>query len=194
MIDGNSTDKTVTVAKKLGVHVIHQNGKGKGNALRQAFNYYGLNGDPVVMMDADGSMSPEELFSFVERLGDGVDLVKGSRFMRGGHSEDMTLMRRIGNSLFILLVNLIWSTRYTDLCYGFAAFRREAVEKLYPHLKSKNFEIEAEIFIKARKLGLKVVEVPSIELRRIHGKSNLKAYRDGFHILKTVIHEFLRSD
>ena len=194
VIDGNSTDRTVAFAERLGVHVIHQNGKGKGNALRQAFNYYGLNGDPVVVMDADGSMNPGELVCLIEALERGADLVKGSRFLGHGGSEDLTLLRRLGNRIFVSLVNLIWSTRYTDLCYGYAVFKRDAIERLYPHLRSKNFEIETEIFIKAKKLGLKVVEVPSVEMRRKHGKSNLKAYKDGFHILRTVIRESILRD
>ena len=189
VIDGNSNDKTVKIARKLGVTVIRQNGKGKGNALRQAFSYDGLDGNVVVIMDADGSMNPKEVFSYIEALKYGVDMVKGSRFMPGGRSEDMTFIRRIGNSLFVLMTNLLCSTNYTDLCYGFAAFRRDAIARLYPHLQSKNFEIETEIFIKAKKLGLKAIEVPSIELRRKHGKSNLRVYKDGFRILKTIIHE-----
>ena len=192
VIDGNSNDRTVTIAKKFGVTVIHQNGTGKGDALRQAFSHDGLNGDAVVIMDADGSMNPKEISSFIKALEYGADLVKGSRFMPGGHSEDMTFVRRIGNSLFVLLTNLLCSSNYTDLCYGFAAFRRDAIARLYPHLQSKNFEIETEIFIKAKKLELKVMEIPSIELRRKHGKSNLKAYIDGFRILKTIIHEVFR--
>lgn len=191
VIDGNSNDRTVPIAKKFGVNVIRQNGKGKGDALRQAFNHDGLNGDVIVMMDADGSMNPKELFSFIEALESGVDLAKGSRFMPGGHSKDMTLIRRIGNGLFVLLTNFLCSTNYTDLCYGFAAFRRDAIEKIYPHLQSKNFEIETEIFIKAKKLGLKVVEVPSIEFRRRHGNSNLSTFLDGFRILKTIIKELV---
>jgi glycosyltransferase involved in cell wall biosynthesis len=193
VIDGNSNDKTARIAERLGVTVICQNGKGKGDALRQAFNYNGLNSNAVVIMDADGSMDPKEVFSFVKALEYGADLVKGSRFMTGGRSEDMTFIRRIGNSLFVLMSNLLCSTKYTDLCYGFAAFRKDALEKLYPHLQSQNFEIETEIFIKARKLGLKVMEVPSVELRRKHGKSNLSAYKDGFRILKVIIHEVLHE-
>jgi len=188
IIDGNSTDGTVEVARKLGGSVIHQNGRGKGDALRQGFSYDGL-ADWVVMIDADGSMDPKEMFSFFEALKNGTDLVKGSRFMPGGSSEDMTSIRRIGNSIFVFLVNSLWSANYTDLCYGYAAFKSEAIKKLYPHLRSKNFEIETEIFIKAKKLGLRVTEVPSIELRRRFGKSNLKALRDGFHILKTIVRE-----
>ena len=193
IIDGNSRDRTVEVAKEFGVNVIPQNGKGKGDALRQAFNHDGLNGDVVVIMDADGSMNPKEILLFIEALDSGVDLVKGSRFLSYGYSEDMSLIRRIGNRFFVLLVNRFWAANYTDLCYGFGAFRKNAIKKLLPHLKSTNFEIETEVFIKAKKLGLKVVEVPSIEFRRRHGKSNLSAFKDGFRILKTIIEEFVNG-
>lgn len=189
VIDGNSRDRTVAVAKRLGAKVIHQNGKGKGDALRQAFSHNGLDGSVVAMMDADGSMNPEELFSFADKLQNGVDVVKGSRFIDHGGSQDLTLLRRIGNKILLLLVNIFSGTEYTDLCYGFAVFRNSAIQRLYPSLRSENFEIETEIFIKAKKLGLKVVEAPSVELRRINGKSNLKAYIDGFRILRTIIRE-----
>lgn len=192
IIDGNSRDRTIEVAKEFGVNVIPQNGRGKGDALRQAFNHDGLDGDVVVMMDADGSMNPKEILLFVEALDSGADLVKGSRFLRYGYSEDMTLIRRIGNRFFVFLVNRFWSADYTDLCYGFAAFRKDAIKKLCPYLKSRNFEIETEVFIKAKKLGLKVVEAPSIEFRRKHGKSNLSTFRDGFRILITIVEELVK--
>lgn len=191
VIDGNSKDATARIARELGVNLVFQNGRGKGAALRQIFGGQAFKGNIVIMMDADGSMDPEELPSFVEALKPGVDVVKGSRFMYGGYSEDMTLVRRIGNLLFVILVNSLLRTKYTDLCYGYAAFRREAVERLYPHLRSKNFEIEAELFSKSRTLGLKVVEVPSIEYKRKNGKSNLKAVRDGLLILKTILKEWI---
>jgi glycosyltransferase involved in cell wall biosynthesis len=187
IIDGNSKDMTAAIAKRLGVNVMFQNGHGKGNALRQVFSDGSFTGEILVMMDADGSMSPSELQLFVSALKTDVDVVKGSRFMYGGHSEDMTLVRRIGNLLFVKVTNVLAHAKYTDLCYGFAAFRRDAIERLYPNLRSSNFEIEAEIFIKGKKLGLNVVEVPSVELRRKSGKSNLKALRDGFLILKTIL-------
>ena len=191
VVDGNSKDKTADIVRELGVELISQNGRGKGDAVRQVFSYAVFKGNTVVMMDADGSMNPKELFSLVEALKPDVDVVKGSRFMRGGHSEDMTFIRKVGNLLFVALVNLLARTKYTDLCYGFAAFKRESIERLYPHLRSKNFEIEAELFIKAQKSDLKVVEVPSIELRRKNGKSNLRAFKDGYRILKTIARESL---
>lgn len=189
VIDGNSKDRTVEVAKDFGVNVVFQNGNGKGNAICQVFCNGYLDVDAVVLLDADGSMRPEEIPLLVEGLTSGADLAKGSRFMEGGHSEDMNLLRRFGNLLFLSLVKLFWSADYTDLCYGFSIFSKETIKKLAPILESQNFEIEAEVFIKAKKLGLKVAEVPSVELRRRHGKSNLKSFTDGFRILRTIIQE-----
>lgn len=189
VIDGNSRDRTIQVAKDMGANVLLQSGNGKGAALRQAFDHDGLDGEVIVMMDADGSMTAKEIPLFLEAMESGADLVKGSRFMLGGYSEDMSFIRRVGNQLFVSLVNLFWSADYTDLCYGFVAFRKDVIEKLCKRLRSTSFEIETEIFIKAQKLGLNVVEVPSFEFRRRHGKSNLHTFKDGFRILKTIIGE-----
>lgn len=191
LIDGNSIDGTPEIAKKLGISVITQKGIGKGTALRQGFDL--VNGDVVITIDADGSMKPCEVPSYLEAIASGADVVKGSRFLPGGGSEDLSVIRRIGNLFFVFLVNLLWSTNYTDLCYGFAAIKKEALKKITRNLKSINFEIEAEICIKAKKLGLKVVEVPSIEAKREKGKSNLNTFRDGIQILKTILREFLTS-
>jgi hypothetical protein len=70
-------------------------------------------------------------------------------------------------------------------------FTKKAMRDIAPVLKSMNFEIETEIFMKAKKLGLRVAEVPSVELRRSNGKSNLKALSDGLRILKTIFREFI---
>ena len=193
IIDGNSRDRTVEVAKEFGVDVIYQNGRGKGDALRQAFSHDGLDGDVVVIMDADGSMDPKEIPLLIEALDSGADLAKGSRFLHWGSSEDMNLIRRIGNIFFVLLVNWFWSADFTDLCYGFGAFRKDTIKKLCPNLESTHFEIETEIFIKAKKSRLKVVEIPSIEFRRRNGKSNLNIFLDGFRILKTVVKELVNG-
>jgi len=192
VVDGHSLDKTVETAKDLGADVFVQNGNGKGAALREAFSH-DLNGGAVVIMDADGSMNPKEIPQLIEALDSGFDVAKGSRFLHYGRTHDMTLFRRIGNEVFLLLVNRFWSANYTDLCYGFGAFTKDAIKKLGPHLKSTSFEIETEVFIKAKKLGLKVVEVPSIESRRRNGKSNLNGFRDGFRILRTIFEEFVDS-
>jgi len=184
-----SSDETLDIAARLGTTVLKQQGRGKGSALREAFDTVGS--EIVVIMDGDGSMRAEEIPRFVGVASSGADIVKGSRFLPGGGSEDLSLIRRMGNSLFLLLVNSLWSTKYTDLCYGYLAFRKHALGKLKPYLKSSGFQIETEICIKAKKLGLRVLEVPSIELRRSHGKSKIHAIRDSFRILGTIFAEWI---
>lgn len=193
VIDANSRDRTVEIAKELGASVILQRGIGKGAALREAFLHDFVDGDIIVMMDADGSMRAKEIPRFIKALDSGADVVKGSRFLPLGYSEDMSVLRRFGNRVLLLLVNIIWGASYTDLCYGFGAFRKNALAKLSPELSSTNFEIEAEICIKARKLNLKVKEVPSVELRRNSGKSNLSTFGDGFRILKSIVAEIFNE-
>lgn len=192
VIDGNSDDGTVEAARNLGVNVLNQDGKGKGAALRQAFSYGGL-GDWIIMMDADGSMDPKEIPSLLEPLKNGVDVTKGSRFMTGGHTDDMTFIRKLGNKVFVFLVNRFTKAKYTDLCYGYAAFTKNALKKLNPYLKSNGFEIETEIFMKAKILGLEIKEVPSVEAPRLNGKTNLSAWLDGYRILKTIFREGLNK-
>ena len=136
-------------------------------------------------------MDPAEIPRFITALENGADVVKGSRFIDGGRTKDMTLTRRIGNKMLLMLVNLLWSTSYTDLCYGFEAFKRDALQRLLPKLRAGHFDIEAEIFIKSKKYDLTVTEVPSIEYERTHGQSNLRTFRDGLNILKKIMIELL---
>ena len=189
VVDGNSTDNTIKIAKDMGAEILIQKGKGKGDALLEAFRYNRVNSNYVVMIDADGSMDPKEVPSFIQALKSGADIAKGSRFLPNAHSKDLSLIRRIGNRIMVSLVNLIWSTNYTDLCYGFMAFKKEALKSLSKYLSSRGFEIETEICIKAKKLGLKVVEVPSVELKRKYGRSHLRTFRDGLRILVKIIRE-----
>ncbi|MCW4024995.1 MAG: glycosyltransferase family 2 protein [Candidatus Bathyarchaeota archaeon] len=186
VIDGLSADGTLKVAEKNGAKIVLQDGRGKGQAIRQVLKNEYLDSDVLVLMDADGSMSPEEVPRFVAAIKDGADVVKGSRFISGGKTYDMTFLRRFGNTIMTSFVNFVCSSNYTDLCYGFVALNKKAVRALAPVLETNGFEIETEVFIKAKKLGLKVVEVPSIEYERKSGKSNLKTFRDGYKILKTI--------
>ncbi|MDG6223221.1 MAG: glycosyltransferase family 2 protein [Candidatus Bathyarchaeota archaeon] len=193
VVDARSTDKTVKIANSLGAKIIFQKGNGKGDALREAFVSNCVTGDIVVFMDADGSMDPREIPHFIKAIEKGADLAKGSRFLDHGYTKDMTLTRRVGNLFLLFVVNTLHDTKYSDLCYGFGAFRRSALNKIHPHLKSTNFEIEAEVFIKAKKLGLSVVEVPSVEYERKNGTSNLNTFRDGFRIFRTIITESING-
>jgi len=191
LVVDKSDDATPWIAMMDGARVIRQYGRGKGNAVRQIMP--AIESKVVLLMDGDGSMRPEEIPIYVQAIDSGADIVKGSRFMRHGSSLDMSFIRRIGNLFFVLLVNLLWSTKYTDICYGFMAFKKDALRKLAPYLRSDDFEIETEICIKARKLGLSVCEVPSVELGRKSGSSKLSAIHDGIRILKTITQELVGS-
>ena len=192
IIDGHSKDSTVEFAGKLGAKVILQNGRGKGAALRQAFEDSCISGDIIVIMDADGSMAPEELSQFIKAIETGADIAKGSRFLPSGGSEDMTPLRRVGNKILTEVLNFLFFTKYTDLCYGYIAFTNEALRKLSNYLVSKNFEIETEICIKSKTLGIHVIEIPSFERSRRYGTSNLNTLKDGFSIFKLILGEALK--
>lgn len=187
LVDGDSVDSTVHMAKHIlpTVRHVEQSGPGKGNALRTGFE--AATGDYIVMMDADGSMAPGEIPHFLHFLDNGYDFVKGSRFIAGGGSLDITRIRRLGNQVLLQAVNRLYGTAMTDLCYGFAAFRRSFLDDLDLH--SAGFEIETEMVAHALVSGLRIAEVPSLELPRRSGRSNLHAISDGRRVLRTLLSE-----
>jgi glycosyltransferase involved in cell wall biosynthesis len=200
LVDGRSIDNTVQVAQSLrpDVHVISQTRKGKGNAL--ACGFEAATGDVIAMIDADGSADPAEIPRFLATLVDGADFAKGSRFLRGGGSDDITRLRRLGNSFLTMFFNVAYNRRYSDLCYGYNVFWRKHVPVLGldsstplredgTPLWGDGFEVETLIHIRVAKAGLKVAEVPSHEHSRIHGVSNLNAARDGTRVVRTMLAE-----
>jgi glycosyltransferase involved in cell wall biosynthesis len=204
LVDGGSTDGTVEVARQLrpDVVVVQQTRTGKGNALASGFA--ACTGDAIVMIDADGSTDPAEIQRFVETLISGAEFAKGSRFGKGGHSHDITPLRKVGNQGLNLVVNKLFGTKFTDLCYGYNAFWRRAVPVMdlpstdLPKpadgrkLWGDGFEIETLINIRVAASGMRVKEVSSIEHLRIHGMSNLNTFRDGARVLRTIVSEFRR--
>jgi len=189
LVDGRSTDDTVAVARRLrpDVRVVLQEGRGKGDALLAGFA--ASTGDIIVTLDADGSTDAYEIVRFVTALIAGADFVKGSRFACGGGSADLTKTRRLGNKLLGRLVNQLFATRYTDLCYGYNAFWARHLDTLA--LDCEGFEVETLMNIRAATAGLVVHEVPSFEHRRIHGVSNLRIVMDGRRIARVIIREWL---
>ena len=191
VVDGGSRDNTARVARSLSanVRVIQQRRPGKGQALLEGF--LACRGDVIVALDGDGSMSPAEIPQFVARLVEGADFVKGSRFLHGAGSDDITWMRRMGNSSLRKLVNALYRTRYTDLCYGYFAFWAHCLPNVLPDCDG--FEVETLMSIRAATTGLRIVEVPSFEANRLHGESKLHALPDGVRVMRTILRERLRG-
>jgi glycosyltransferase involved in cell wall biosynthesis len=185
LIDGHSTDRTVEVARAMrpDIVVVPEMGPGKGAAVRTGIA--AATGEFIVMIDADGSMEPREISKYVEALAEGADVVKGSRFLPGGGTSDMTRLRMVGNRALLGIVNTAFGTRFTELCYGFMAFRRDAMLGL--GLTSDGFEIETEIVVRSALHGLTISEVPSFESPRRFGTSHLNTFRDGARVLRTIV-------
>jgi glycosyltransferase involved in cell wall biosynthesis len=205
LVDGNSVDGTTETALRVrpDIVTVKQARKGKGNAL--AAGFAAVTGDIVVMFDADGSAAPAEIERFIETLKAGADFAKGSRFVKGGGSKDITVIRKAGNWFLNTLFNVGFRSQYTDLCYGYNAFWTDLtpVLDLPDHTApmaangrmqwGDGFEIETVINCRFAAAGVEIVEVPSVEERRIFGESNLHAVSDGLRVLKTLMTEWRRQ-
>jgi glycosyltransferase involved in cell wall biosynthesis len=205
LVDGGSVDGSVGAARRAlpGIIAVRQTRKGKGNALAAGFAQ--VTGDIVVMFDADGSADPAEIERFVKALTDGADFAKGSRFIEGGGSSDITAIRRLGNLFLNSLFNAGFESTYRDLCYGYNAFWADMIplldlpdHTLPPAPNGKmmwgdGFEIETVINCRFASAGARIVEVPSVEKLRLFGESNLHAVSDGLRVLKTLLTEWRRT-
>ncbi len=204
LVDGNSSDGTVAAAREVmpDIKVMRQTRNGKGNALASGF--LAASGDIIVMFDADGSADPGEIPAFIGALVRGADFAKGSRFVDGGGSNDITRLRTWGNSVLSSIANGAFRTGFTDLCYGYNAFWRDLVPLLdLPSIDlpapgsgmlwGDGFEIETVINCRLAAAQVGITEVPSIELSRIHGASKLHTFSDGARVLRTIFAEHRRK-
>ncbi|WP_250893454.1 glycosyltransferase family 2 protein [Curtobacterium aurantiacum] len=205
LVDGNSVDDTIATAQRVmpDIRVVHQTRKGKGNAL--ACGFEAVTGDVVVMFDADCSADPDEIPRFVQALVEGADVAKGTRYSLGGGSDDITIVRNLGNRGLNMLCNIILGTRYSDLCYGYNAFWADVLPEIGllsseiakpadgSMLWGDGFEIETVLTCRWSAAELAITEVPSHEKLRVHGSSNLNAVTDGIRVLKSIMHERRRA-
>lgn len=178
---------------------MHQDNTGKGDAQRKGLSK--ATGEFICMIDADGSVNLDELDAMLSLLiNKNLDLVKGSRYLNMGGSSDLTKFRSFGNLALTSIANILFSKNWSDLAYGFVGYKREALEKL--NLSSavnsrflfgieygNGFELETIILTRMTKLGFKIEEFPSFELKRVDGFSNLRAIRDGVRLLIAILYE-----
>jgi glycosyltransferase involved in cell wall biosynthesis len=190
IVDGGSTDGTVDLAHRLrpAVRTLSQPGRGKGDALQ--FGVRRAIGEIIVTLDADGETDPSELPMFVGAIQRGCDLAKGSR-LATGRPRRMPLYRWVGNKLLAMTFNLLYGTRFTDVCSGYTAFRKPSFLRL--ELTYDNCEIEQQMLARARKLGMAIVEVPHVSDGRIAGASKVSGIKQGLIDWLVIIRErFIR--
>lgn len=184
VIDDCSTDNSLEISKSKKVKVYQlERHMGKGYALRLGFKE--AKGEIIVTLDSDGSHKPEELPMMLEPiLRDEADLVVGSRFLSRENIFSNKL-NRIGVQLFNLLIRILTGKATTDSQSGYRAFKSTVLEKI--QLKSKGYEIESEMLVKALKSGFKSKEVSISFEQRTYGKSKLAPFRDGIKIFMSIL-------
>ena len=190
LVDGHSTDKTVAVARGLrpDVRIVRQPGRGKGDALKCGIEQ--ATGDIVVTLDADGTTDPRDIPMFVEPLLWGCDFVKGSRFALS-RPAGKPRHRIFGNWVIVTTYNVLYRTKYTDLCSGYNAFWRQAMARV--DLSGWTGQEEPLLNARVRKAGLKVVEVGHHDKGRIAGETKQPSWQQGFGAVRTVISERFRG-
>ncbi len=184
VVDDGSTDKTSEIVRRFGVNLLKNKEKGgKGAALRKGFS--NATNSIIVMMDADLSHRPEDIASLIKPLkNEKVGLVIGSRGLGG--SEEYSFFKSIGNNVLTKICNFFLGTQLYDALNGYKVFRKI----LSGGLKCNGFEIEIELIANCIKNKYKIVEVPSVERERTHGKSKLNSLIDGWKFFKQIIIEW----
>ena len=187
VVDNGSTDKTREIAEAKGARVITEPRRGKGRAIRTAFESVG--GDYVFMLDADFTYPATYIPRMLELLEEGYDVVLGSRLK--GQLEDgaMTRLNLVGNHLLSFLANILYGTRISDLCTGCWGFRGEVTKSL--KLDAIGFELEANMLIELAMKGYRIGETP-IYYRRRPTPAKLSSLKAGFRIGRTLIRKRFR--
>jgi dolichol-phosphate hexosyltransferase len=184
VIDNNSTDKTVKIAKAMGATVISEPKKGKGNAIKTGFLSVSSDTDYVIMLDGDDTYKPSEIPRLIEPLAsDFCDVIVGSRLGGKTLKGSLKFPNRVANWAYAFLVRLVYKANVTDVLSGFFAWRSGALDSLKLHLNSDGFAIEMEMITKMVKLGHRIYSVPiTYDVRK--GESKINPFHDGYRILK----------
>ena len=199
VIDDGSTDKTLEIIKSFECKVIeHVKNQGKGRSLINGINK--ANGDIIVLIDGDGQDDPLEINKLIRGIEAGYDFVIGSRFIE---DKDKKIVRYtkvalsninwFGNKSLTFMINVLFGLNIRDTQSGFKCFTKSALQSL--NLVSNRYEIETEIIIKAKRKGLKILEVPVYRYERKYGQSKLFDIPFGriiftFKVLKVIFYGF----
>lgn len=192
VVDRDSSDGTIEFLSDKPCQVLKQTLPGRGNAIREAMEQ--VHEDIVVLLASDGNDNPEYIPALLHKLEEGYDIVSGSRFIKGGStddSDDPIGIRRFGNKFFTFLVNLFWNAKLSDAAYGLRAFRTDAWKRM--QLDSTRNETEFMMSIRAAKLGLKTVQIQVMEGKRVGGKVKARTFSTGWSFLKLLATELVTT-
>ena len=181
VIDGNSTDNTVKIAREAGALVRTQSGKGKGNAIIEAFEV--IEQPYILMLDGDGTYTPKDAEKMLTPLFLGFDHVIGDR-LSNAEEGAFSRLNLFGNHMLNLLFKIAHSRDLHDILSGYRAFSRLAIQQM--SLREKGFEIETEISVESVRNGQRIMVVPIKYSRRPGTATKLSPFHDGIKIVSTI--------
>ncbi|MFW6125782.1 MAG: glycosyltransferase family 2 protein [Chloroflexota bacterium] len=182
VVDDGSDDATAEVARQRGARVITEAERGKGRAVRRALD--GVCADYLVMLDADFTYPCSYIPTMLRKLDEGFDVVEGSRLKGTRAPGSISKFNMLGNHLLTAAAVFLYGVRTSDLCTGYWAFKGEVPRGL--DLRANGFTLEAELYTRIAKKGLRLGEIP-IHYRRRPTPTKLRVVRDGFRIGWTLV-------
>jgi dolichol-phosphate hexosyltransferase len=189
--DGNSVDKTKSIAKVQKVMFKVQNSKGKGNAMIEAIDYFlhNTNLSYICFIDGDLTYQIEEIDCLFETLiNTNSDMVIGNRINGSRENGSITKLNVIGNYLFSILIKILYGGSLMDTQSGFRLLSRDSINKIYKELNSSGFSIETELCILYLKNKFKISSCDIKYKRRLEGShTKLNPIKAGSEILKTIL-------
>lgn len=183
-----SRDRSADAVRELGlsnVRVVgYEQNRGKGCAVRTAF--LESRGDIALFTDADLAYGTEVIGRVVDTFdaNPDADIVIGSRNIAKDGYDGYTFIRKIASKAYIKVLCLAGGFKLSDSQCGCKAFRREAVEKIFPRCQVDRFAFDFEAILWAQKFSMKIKEMPVKVIN--HGESKVNVLRDSVRMLKDL--------
>ncbi len=189
IVDDGSHDATAQIANDLAeqdqrVKVLsYRENRGKGHAVRCGFE--ASSGDILIILDCDMSVPPEELPMFFNPIDFEVArAVNGSRLVYQMEEQAMRTLNFYGNVFFGWAFSSMFGKRITDTLCGTKAILKEDFKKIE---MGKDPWGDFDILLGLAKLGIVPAEIPVHYRTRTGGRSKMKTFKHGMHLLRMLI-------
>ena len=183
-----SDTETINVARNYDCKILYQSKKGYGNALIEGMN--NVQTEYLCIFNADGSFDPKYLKQMLIACQNNLDFIFASRYMNNAGSDDDTIVTKLGNFVFTKIGNIFFSLNISDILYTFLLGKTDSFKKL--NLISNDFCLCVEIPLKAKKAGMKFIDLASYERKRLAGEKKVNEFHDGLKILLYMVKSFFK--